>query len=726
MPGTPVIYYGDEIGMGDNIFLGDRDGVRTPMQWSPDRNGGFSRADPARLYLPPIMDPIYGYGAVNVEAQLRSPTSLLNWTRRMLAVRQTQKAFGRGTLQFLYPGNRKILAFLRTYQDQTVLCVFNLGRSAQAVELDLSRYKTRTPIELMGRSTFPPIGELPYLLTLAAYGFHWFILADQAQLPSWHEPIPERPPEFVTLVVREGWGDLLKPPARRLLESVSLLSFLPLQRWFGAKDDKITGAEIAHAVEIGEGAATFLLAELNVALAAGEPQRYFVPMALSTDIDVLSAGSPLISFTIAQVRRGPRLHALYDAMAARDFPLWLIAAMRAGSQFASDGGTLRCSATPKMGAIELAPDVEVRRLGGEQSNTSILVGDQIVLKIYRKLVAGVHPELEMCRFLTEAGYENTPPLVGAVERLDADGTPCALAVAQGFVRNQGSGWEHALGYLGPRLEEQGLGASLEAPGEPAPPAHQLYIEQVTTLGRRIAELHRALAASAGNPAFDPEPVTARDLKAWRKAAQGEAERTFGALRQALRSLPAEQQEEARQLLDRRKECAALIDAMTEQPVQAVKTRIHGDLHLGQVLVTQNDWHVIDFEGEPAKPMAARRVKSSPLRDVAGMLRSFDYVARAALAHAATLLGGPSDPAVKYALAWRDAAAAAFLAGYRETAAGIASYPQDEDEARRLLDLFVLEKACYELRYEAANRPTWLAIPIRGVRAILDSHARAQP
>jgi maltose alpha-D-glucosyltransferase/alpha-amylase len=726
LPGTPVIYYGDEIGMGDNIFLGDRDGVRTPMQWSPDRNGGFSRADPARLFLPPIMDPIYGYGAVNVEAQLRSPSSLLNWTRRILAVRYSQKAFGRGAMQFLYPGNRKILAFLRMYQDQTVLCVFNLGRSAQAVELDLSRYKNCIPIELMGRSSFPPIGELPYLLTLAAHGFHWFLLADRVQLPSWYEPIPERPPEFVTLVARDQWSDLLKPPARRHLESVALPVFLPLQRWFGAKDDRVTAAALHHAVDVTNGGATYLLSEIDVSLAEGEQQRYFLPMAISADVEALTAGSPLISFTVAQVRRGPRLHALYDAMAGWDFPLWVVDAMRAGREIASDGGTVRCSATPRMAAIELASDVEVRRLGGEQSNTSIIIGDQIVLKIYRKLTMGMHPELEMCRFLTEVGYANTPPLIGAIERIEANGTPCALAIAQGFVRNQGSGWDHALGYLGPRLEDQGLGASLEAPGEPAPPVHQLYTDQVATLGRRIGELHRAFATGSHDPAFAPEPIVEKDLLAWRKAARSEAERAFAALKKMQRRLPPEQQEEVRLLCERRKECLGLIDALSAQSVEAVRTRIHGDLHLGQVLVTQNDWHVIDFEGEPAKPIAARRSKNSPLRDVAGMVRSFDYVARTAIAHTASILGSAPGATKSYALTWRDASVGAFLAGYREAAAGIASYPQNEPEARRLLDLFILEKACYEVCYEAANRPAWLATPVKGVLAILDSHSHTQP
>jgi maltose alpha-D-glucosyltransferase/alpha-amylase len=176
LPGSPVLYYGDEIGMGDNVYLGDRDGVRTPMQWTSDRNGGFSKADFAQLYLPPLMDPVYGYQAINVEAQLRHATSLLRWTRRFIALRKEHPVFGLGDYEPLEPSNTRIFAHIRTYEDDVILCVHNMARSAQAVELDLSAYEGYFPVELYGGSRFPRIGELPYLLTLAPRGFFWFQL----------------------------------------------------------------------------------------------------------------------------------------------------------------------------------------------------------------------------------------------------------------------------------------------------------------------------------------------------------------------------------------------------------------------------------------------------------------------------------------------------------------------------------------------------------------------
>jgi maltose alpha-D-glucosyltransferase / alpha-amylase len=717
LPGTPVIYYGDEIGMGDNIFLGDRDGVRTPMHWSPDRNAGFSRADPAQLFLPPIMDPIYGFEAVNVEAQSRSASSLLNWTKRTLAVRQGQRVFGRGTLEFLYPGNRKVLAFLRTFEDKTVLCVFNLARSAQAVELDLSRVKGRIPIELMGRSAFPPIGDLPYLLTLPGYSFFWFALAGQEELPSWHGAIPEPMPEFITLVARDAWRDILKNPSRISLEKDALPSFLVRQRWFAAKDDRVASARLVDVVELKDEGTIYLLAQVEVTLGSGDAQRYLLPLSLISSAES-SGSSALVPFMVAQVRRGAKLEGLYDAIALREFPLALVRAAARGEDLVGEKGRLRFTTTPALASIELAPEGDVRRLGVDQSNSSVIIADQLVLKLYRRLVPGGHPEVEVGMFLTAAGYANTPAMLGAVEHFDENGTPTGLAVIQAFVRNQGDGWTYASNHLQRLLEgHETEGTTVEMP------ARAFYLGLIATLGRRIAELHRALAVPTDNPAFESAPITTRDLTAWRSAAQREIKAAFVTLSQAVAKLPGEVKAEAEALYRRRRECLDLVDTLTKGEVDAVKTRIHGDLHLGQVILAQTDWYVIDFEGEPAKGLAARRSKHSALRDVAGMVRSFDYAARAALQRAAITVGSVPDSQVERVLSWCDDSIQTFLEGYREAAAGSPSYPREAADARRLLDLFMLEKACYELRYEAANRPDWLGIPIKGVTAVLDSPKR---
>ena len=308
-------------------------------------------------------------------------------------------------------------------------------------------------------------------------------------------------------------------------------------------------------------------------------------------------------------------------------------------------------------------DVEVRRVGVEQSNSSILIGDHVILKAYRKLAYGVQPELEIGHFLTEvAGFTNTPPLLGAIEHFEPDGRTTALAAAFGFVRNQGDGWQYTTEYLHRELERLRLTAN-------APDAtveledddpHGFYLTRARVLGQRTAEMHRAFAIATEDPAFAAEPITARDLQAWGKAVRKQAEAAFSALRHALRRLEQAPKAEAETLLQQRDACLERIKQLTERPVKASKTRLHGDYHLGQVLVAQNDFYVLDFEGEPARPLEERRAKSSPLKDVAGMLRSFDYAAWSAVLTQAEF--DPNSMEVVLALAerWRQATEDAFL------------------------------------------------------------------
>jgi len=706
MPGTPVVYYGDEIGMGDNIFLGDRDGVRTPMQWAPDRNGGFSRTDPARLYLPPIMDPMYGFAAVNVEAQQGHSFSLLNWMRRMIGVRQQHKAFGRGKLTFLYPGNRKVLAYLRALDGEIVLCVANLSRSPQAVQLDLGQCRGRVPVELIGRSVFPPVGELPYLLTLAGYGFHWFVLEEEAQAPRWADAAPPAAlPELVTLVLRSGWADVAQGRMGDQLAVDVLPQWLMNQRWFGAKDAGVARARIADWADLPGGDGGFMLARVEVEPRAGEPQLYFAPLALAWGADASTSG--MLPFTLAKVRRGAQTGVLHGAMADDRFPRALLEAIR---QERADG-PVRYWKTRRLDAVEIPPDVEIRRQAAEQSNTSALIGELAVLKIYRRLVRGVHPELEIGRFLAEvADFPNTPPLLGAAEHVDPEGRPTALAILQGFVRNQGDGWSYTLDYLDRALED----VRLAAPQALAPSLDRygIYLQQAATLGRRTAELHRALATPTEDPAFRIEPIAKADLQAWRASARRQAEAAFAALARV--DAP-----EAAALLARRDEVMARFDALGAAAPAAAKSRLHGDYHLGQVLVVKDDWFVIDFEGEPARPLDERRAKSSPLRDVAGMLRSFDYAAHAAAARIAP--DSDSLARVRPHLAlWRDAVCDAFLGAYRAASEGAPGFPAEPAEAARLIAFFTLEKALYEIAYEAANRPAWIGIPAAGALRALES------
>ncbi len=712
MPGTPILYYGDEIGMGDNIFLGDRDGVRTPMQWSEDRNGGFSRADPARLLLPPIMDPVYGYRAVNVDAQLRNPSSLLNWMKRIIGVRQSRKVFGRGAMRFLYPANRKILAYLREYEGESILCVFNVSRAAQGVELDMSEFRGRVPIELTGQSAFPPIGELPYFLTLPGYGFYWFVLAAEVEAPRWHEPMPQHLLEMTTLVVGELWASLLGGNSRRQLEKDILPPFLPLQRWFGDKDANIAQAELLRHIELRSSAGTWFLGLFALHRPGGLTRIYFLPLASAWDAraeDMAQAHS-----TLARLRRGPRIGVLYDAAFDDSFVLALIETVRESARVPGSEGWLAGHRTRAADSVEFADPPTIKRLTVEQTNTSIVVDEQVVVKLIRRVEDGISAEVEMGSFLTEiAHYANTPPLLGWVSATDAAGRETILATIFGFIGNQGDGWSWVLSYLERFLGEYGLLPDAEVRSRLDAGIHNDILAFIATIGQRVAELHQALSIESGDLAFDPEPATAADATHWAKRAHVQAEEALAVVRKL-------QSPEAQALLDNEERLLARIDSLSAGISGMVKTRIHGDLHLGQILIARNDAYIIDFEGEPRKSAAERRRKDSPLRDVAGMLRSFSYAAWATIIRSETVQPGARAQLLDLAMDWEERARQTFLASYLSTMAGSPACPPDNKAFAELLALFLMEKACYEIVYESANRPAWLTVPLRGLITMLRS------
>jgi maltose alpha-D-glucosyltransferase / alpha-amylase len=722
MPGTPVLYYGDELGMGDNYYLGDRDGVRTPMQWSADRNGGFSRADPQRLYLPPIMDANFGYQAINVEAQQRDHSSLLNWTRRMIAVRQLQPAFGRGSLSFLYPTNRKVLAFTREHGDRNLLCVFNLARSAQAVELDLSKYRGTTPVELTGNSPFPSVGELPYMLTLPGYGFYWFLLASDAEAPTWRVTPIEPAKELVTAVFAQGWRSVLEGRELHQLERASLPEFVARQRWFGGKDARISSVALQTLAALDGDGDGYPLLLLDATLQGGETQRYFLPLSAAWGVEHVAAGAPRLPFTLAKLRRGARVGGLLDAAHDERFARALADAVSRGRSLATPKGQLVFEAS---GTWDPVPaDASVRSVGAEQSNNALIVDERILVKLYRRLREGVQPEIEMARFLSlDAGYKNTPALLGLVEHRPAEGPPTVLGALFEFVRNQGDCWQVIVEALDRHLDDALMAPPPEDGAAQEAPVYQHPLNLPATLGQRTAEMHQALAIDTPDPAFAREPVGDGDMKAWADAVRAEADMAFDVLLRNQSQFDERVRPHVDQLLAARDNLETHLARLEAIPAAGAKTRIHGDYHLGQVLVAEHDVVIIDFEGEPRRQMEERRQKTSPLRDVAGMLRSLDYAAFAALDRIATRTPELPERVTDAARAWRDTAEAQFLAAYRAVAETMPSYPADAEAARGQLDLFVLQKAFYEISYEAANRPGWLSIPVRGVLALLANDAK---
>ena len=737
LPGAPVIYYGDELGMGDNVILGGRAGVRTPMQWTGDRNAGFSSADPARLFAPPIQDPVFGYPAVNVEARRRDPSSLFHAMRRLIAVRRGSSGLSRGRLTLFDVPNRKVLAFTRQTDDETVLVVGNFSRTAQAVELDLSAFAGRVPVEVFGHAAFPVVTERPYLLTLGPYQFYWFRLQTEAEeLASRLAPVPtEVVDELPTLDVG-GPDGVFADTTRMDLEDRVLPGYLRSQRWFGGKARAVESVRVADWGPLPAGAGPAYLTLLEVRFAGGGADLYFLPLAVSSGpkaARLLESNRP---WALARLRGADGEAILHDALADDAVCTALLNAVAGGQEFPTAAGRVGAEPTAAFAALRGDPEypLPVVRGPATSSNTLVFYGRRLLLKVFRRLEVGTNPDYEVGRFLTERSpFGRIPKVAGSLEYQRPGTGPISLAILQALVPNQGDGWKHAIDELGRYYERAAARMSSPDPvppdprplpalveADPPPAALETigsYLHAADTLGRRTAEMHRALANAPDYPAFAPEPLTAADLDALRSAVRRQAETALGALRANLDRLTGEVTA-ACDLLDRGP--AVLADPLRGHVgvPAATKIRIHGDYHLGQVLWVDNDYVILDFEGEPTRSVDERRAKFSPLRDVAGMLRSYHYAAYAGLF--AFTRDRPDDFArlEPWADLWHQWAAAAFLRGYQQAAGRAHFLPTSRGEFAALLDGFMLGKAFYELAYELNNRPDWVRIPLRGILALL--------
>ena len=724
MPGSPIIYFGDEIGMGDNFFLGDRDGVRTPMQWSPDRNAGFSRADPQRLFLPPIMDPVYGYEAVNVEAQERDRSSLLHWMRRMLRVRSGYRAFGRGTLRLLRPGNRKILAYLRQYGDEDVLCVANLGRHAQAVELNLGEFKGRVPVEIVGEVPFPPIGELPYMLTLPGHAFYWFRLARDVESPPWHmDQLPRE--DLPALVLFDGWNSFFRERVvpwrirlaerlREQLEQDVLPGFLATRRWYTEHGERrAPRVELRDSAEWGSAGARWLFAILEVDVDGAQgPVRYQLPLSLAWEDDG-GRDMQITPVALARVREHSRVGLMLDALLDERCLREMVEAIGRADELRCEHGRIRFVPTSAFARLRGGAEVDLTASAApvQGSNTAITLGDRLFLKAYRRLAPGPNPEYEVGRFLTETvPFEHVAALAGAVEYVDQAGRVQTLAVLQQYVPNQGSAWDYTLDYLSRFLEDVRSGADANDRD-----THGAYLELVGTLGARTAALHVALATPTGDPAFDPRALETSELQRSSERIRKEAASVLDVLERQRDAWPAAIGSDVQALLQRRDELLRQLAGPESRRSTGLKTRHHGNYDLGQVLVVHNDFAIVDFEAErhDARPAGF----DSPLRDVAGLLRSIAYVSEHALERALARRPDEHASLERARSRWTAFARQRFLERY-EAAIGDRGICPAPAEARALLHLYEIERNLHDVRCQLGQRPDLLPASLRSLLALL--------
>lgn len=750
LPGTPILYYGDEICMGDNIFLGDRDGVRTPMQWNDDRNGGFSRADPQRLFLPMIIDAAFHYSSRNVEVDQSRPHSMLWWMRRVIGLRKQHAAFGRGSLEFLQPENLKVLAFLRQHGAETLLVVANLSRSSQYVELDLSRFRGQTPIELFGLTPFPAIGQWPYLLTLAPYGFYWFQLrwtSDEA------EPLSDALP---SCRVSQRWDELFETKSAGCLEA-ALPAYLRRQRWFAGKARPIRQVKLLDVVSIHDvpevtgqmpsidwrasaGLPATRLLVIRVDYVEGEADRYVLPVVFAQgrqEQDILGdrPGAGIIAITRSDASQGATL---CDTTHEAEF--WVLLCESIGRARTLHGRRGQIETFQTQAYAERGADVphEATVHGGEQSNTSAVLDGRLILKLFRRIHEGENPDVELGRYLTEhTQLSCVPRVAGGLQYRAAGGEIYTLGVMHEYVANVGDAWKCTLDELGRYVERVESELAGPPPPDALPTASLLEMTRLTPpaivqemigayrvwaelLGKRTAEMHLALAAGK-DVSLAPEPFTKLFQQSLYQSLRTQARRRLDLLRRQRSRLAAAEAAAADRLLAREREVLDSFAELEARPISAMRTRCHGDFHLGQILFTGRDFVIIDFEGEPDRPISQRRLKASPLRDVAGMIRSFHYaihaVPRSPHPEGSTSGTSASDVA-SWLSAWYAWCASWYLEAYLAEATKDGFLPTREEDVETLLKAYLLEKGLYELGYELNNRPAWALIPLEGILQLI--------
>jgi maltose alpha-D-glucosyltransferase/alpha-amylase len=735
MPGTPVLYYGDEIGMGDNFYLGDRNGVRTPMQWSADRNAGFSKANPQRLYLPAIIDPEYHYEALNVENQQASPNSLLWYHKRLLAARKRFQAFGRGDLTFLHPENYRVLAFVRRYKDEQVLVVANLSRFAQHVELHLKDFQGMAPVEAFGGVEFPPIGDGPYQLSLGPYGFYWFSLTvprpiEAVRGGSGHErSIP-------SVTVHQDWQEAVRGRARHQLEAV-LPAHILGRGWFRGGGRPVKAVELMEAAPLPDADPPAYLSGVRVDYAEGEPEIYALPLAFASGHaadDVLARQA----FAVLARIRGGTDGVIYDAMYDPNVTAALLKLLAGGRRLAAPRGAIYPALLPEAAEAAANPGPPQPRFA-DQNRAETAFDGKLVLTLYRHLEFGPHADWEIGRHLAKVKFPHFRKVVGLIEYRSAAGDSLTLGTLHESVAAQSDAWQytlHALSQFFDRALAAGVGPAVRigmaaafdaAETDPPPKAQELigsYLETVRLLGRRLAELHAAMATPDGDPSFAPEPIGPLYLRSVYQSLRTRAGHVWRRLNRRLRLFAPEVQADARALLDRADELNGRYRTIMSRRWSGQRIRVHGDLHLGQVLVTGGDVSFIHFGGDLAASPSERRQKRSALRDVGGLLRSWMRAVDTALfgTEVGTTIVRPEDrPALEpWGRFWWEAVSAAFLRAYFAAADGQAFVPAARDERQALCEVFILAQRVNELAATLSQRPEVVQAHVRGLLGALSA------
>ena len=732
LPGTPVLYYGDEIGMGDNIYLGDRFGVRTPMQWNMNINAGFSNANPQKLYLPVVTDPVYRYESLNVATHEENPSSLMWWVKNVLVMRKRLNVFGRGDLKFIESTNSKVLCFARTYNDQKIIVVANLSQFSQATSLNLENYKDCDITEVFSQNRFKNVGTGDYPITIGPYGYFWF-QADATE----RKDQPSNATELFLYKTDISWERMFfNYNEVRVIERQILKPFMMKCRWFGGKAKIISKMSIHKVIPVKVEGETHFLLTIEVDYVQRLPEFYFLPVCFVQADNIFDKVEYIAQSVVSRAEIQGVSGFILDSSYHRTFRDFLFTGMDRKIRIKEDEGTLEFNSS--VYAKLNSDTVDSKILKADQSNTAIIYNDQYFFKFYRKIENEINPDLEIVRFLSEnTSFRNAPKYAGSIEYRDNEGKVTVFGLLQEKVENQGDSWVMTIDSVGRFYERVIAKAKKEKlpklinrdalKFEDAPEIIQEFIgkgfyERVVRLGQRTAEMHLALASDKVTPAFAPEYFTPNYQRSLYSSLRKLLRDRFKLLEQSMLKLNTETQKLAKEVLEMEDFILECFSEIYKTRINAIKTRTHGDYHLGQILFTGKDFIIIDFEGEPGFSFSERRLKKSPMKDVAGMMRSFHYAAFGKILLNENYREKDIEFLEGWAEQWQHYISRFYLGAYLEKM-GMEKSLSPENEI--LIRTYLLEKAVYELGYELNGRPDWVNIPLRGIRYQMKRFAQAK-
>lgn len=732
LPGTPVIYYGDEIGMGDNFYLGDRDGVRTPMQWSPDRNAGFSEANPQQLYLPVILDPEYNYEAVNVEMQKRNTSSLFWFMKRIINMRKKHKAFSRGEMRFLHVENAKVLAFTRRNQDETVLVLVNLSKYAQPAEVDLREFAGYLPVEMFSKNTFPKIPhDRFYFFTLSSHSFQWFIL-QQAYIPKEEETVLPR-------LEAESWNSVFNGDTISELETKILPAWLKSKKWFYGVDRLLHSITLAHNADIVYMRHKIRLSLVEVNYESGLPDYYQLAMTFVTDEEAKHIASAHPEGVISELIIGNEKGMLCDAFFTEAFQQYLISHLGKQDIVNYNGDSIIFTSKPEVAAyLQQQNEIKGRMHNGDENNTSIMFNNTFFLKMFRKVEPAIHPDVELSTFLSEEqNFPSVPEFKGLIEWKSSKGT-IALGLMQKLIENHGDGHSYMLERLNNFIERilsrnrasldptYRTGTFLNPIGfEELPEDLQVLLgnhasEQARLIGLHTGEMHLALSALNHRPEYMPEEFTLHYQRSLYSSMQSIVREAYQALEKNLDNFSPMAKDAASSIAYKKEDILNSLKRIYSKKFDALKIRTHGVYILKKLLVTGNDIIIQDFGGNPLRTFSDRRIKRTPLRDIAEMISSFYYTAYEGLFSSNQFSKEELPDLLPYADQWAHYMCVFFIKGYLDVVEGSDLLPKDHQELEILLQSFLLERALKRLNIDAKNHSEWVIVPIKLIKSIIDA------